>query len=343
MKTKQNKKKKVIVICVTIVIVFVIGRAILLNISKSNKEEKNTSSTTKLVETKVSTQTIQKTLTASGQIMTSAEENLSLTTSKYFSTMCVEEGDSVLEGENLLQYTDGTFLTAPYDLVVESYSVPTSGKICTSSNFIKVENAKTLNMKLSINESEIAQVKAGQNATITVNAVKDKTYTGTISKIDSIGTYSSSGSTFSVTIQFENDGNIKIGMSASCTVVLQEATDCIAVPIVAIQTNGNTKYVVVVKDNGETENVNVATGISNDSYVQILSGLDGSETIKMLEITSNSERSYRANSSTGGGMNGNRRNSNGQGGNFGGAPSGGNFGNSGNSRPSGNMQPGGAQ
>lgn len=335
MKTKQNKKRKVIIICSFIVIALIVAIAFTVNSTETNKVEKNTSSTTKLVEAQVSTQTIQKTLTASGEIKTSSEESLSLTTTKYFSTMCVEEGDSVLEGENLLKYTDGTYLIAPYNLVVGSYSVPTSGSICTSSNYIKVENAKTLNMKLSINESEIALVKIGQNATITVNAVEDKTYTGTIKKIDSIGTYSSSGSIFSATIEFENDGNIRMGMSASATIVLEEATDCIAVPISAIQTNGSSKYVIVVKDNGETENVTVETGISNDNYVQILSGLDGNETIKMLEITSNVERSYTSNSSSGGGMSGNRKNSGGQSGNFEGIPGGES---QGSSKPSGSMQ-----
>ena len=328
MKTKQNKKRKVIIVCSLLAIASIVAIALSINISSSNKEEINTTSTTKLVETKASTQTIQKTLTASGEIKTSSEENLSLATSKYFSTMCVEEGDSVLEGENILKYTDNTYLTAPYDLIVESYSVPTSGNKCTSSSYVKVKNTKILNMKLSINESEIALVKVGQNATITVNAIENKTYTGTIAKIDSIGTYSSSGSTFSATIQFENDGNIRIGMSASCTVVLEEATDCIAVPISAIQTNGSKKYVLVVKENGETEEVTVETGISNDNYVQIKSGLNGNETIKMLEITSNAERSYRSNSSLGGGMNGSRRNSNNQGSNFGEMPGGNGFGGS---------------
>ena len=326
MKTKHNKKKKVIIICSFVAIALIVAIALYVNISNSDKKEKNISSTTKLVETNVSTQTIQKTLTASGEIKSSSEENLTLDTAKYFSTMCVEEGDSVLAGENILKYTNGTYLTAPYDLIVESCSVPISGNICTSSNYIKVQNAKTLNMKLSINESEIALVKPGQNATITVNAIENTTYTGTITKIDSIGTYTSSGSTFSATIEFENDGNIRIGMSASCTVVLEEATDCIAVPIAAIQTNGSNKYVIVVKDNGETENVNVETGISNDNYVQIISGLNGGETIKMLEITSKAERSYTSNSSSGDRMNGNRRNPNNQGGNFNSMPSGGSSG-----------------
>lgn len=281
---KINKKKKYIIISGIILTIIIASIIATIIINKSKNAE--TSSSTSLVETQVSTQTIQKTLTGSGQITTSDTEKLTLTTTKYFSTMCVEEDDTVKAGENILKYTDGTYLTATYDCVISSYSVPETGKICTSSNYVQVKNVGTLNMTLSVNESEINSISVGQSVSITVNAIENKTYTGTITKIDSVGTYSSSGSTFTATIEFANDGNIKIGMSASCTIILEEADNCIAVPIAAIQTSGSNKYVIVVKNDGTTENVNVETGISNDSYVQIKSGLSGNETIQMLKTTS---------------------------------------------------------
>lgn len=291
---KSKNKKKIILWSIAIIIIIAIVIVVLINKSKKSEES---GSTQTIVETQASTQTIQKTLTGSGQIVTSNTEKLKLTTTRYFSTMCVEEGDIVSEGENILKYTNGTYLTAPYDCIISSYSVPSTGSICTSSNYVEIENTKTLNMTLSINESEINSVKVGQAATITVNAVEGKTYEGTITKIDAIGTYSSSGSTFTATIEFENDGNVKLGMSASCEVVLQEAKDCIAVPIAAVQTTGDSKYVIVVKEDGSTENVNIETGISSDNYVEVKSGLDGSETIQMLQITSSSKRSYSSSSS----------------------------------------------
>ncbi len=281
---KINKKKKYIIISGIILTIIIASIIATIIINKSKNAE--TSSSTSLVETQVSTQTIQKTLTGSGQITTSDTEKLALTTTKYFSTMCVEEDDTVKAGENILKYTDGTYLTATYDCVISSYSVPETGKICTSSNYVQVKNVGTLNMTLSVNESEINSISVGQSVSITVNAIENKTYTGTITKIDSVGTYSSSGSTFTATIEFANDGNIKIGMSASCTIILEEADNCIAVPIAAIQTSGSNKYVIVVKNDGTTENVNVETGISNDNYVQIKSGLSGNETIQMLKTTS---------------------------------------------------------
>ena len=58
--------------------------------------------------------------------------------------MCVEDDDTVKAGENLLEYTNGKYLTAPYDLVVIDKSVPEADNKCTSSNYIEVSNLSTL-------------------------------------------------------------------------------------------------------------------------------------------------------------------------------------------------------
>ena len=80
-------------------------------------------------------------------------------------------------------------------------------------------------------------------------------------------------------------------MSAVCSITIEKAENCIAVPIEAVQTKDNQKYVVVVKENGETENVDIETGISNDSYVQVKSGLSGGEKVQVIEtVTTNSSK-----------------------------------------------------
>lgn len=160
---KKKNKKKIIVILI-IAVILIIGITIFINIK--NKEEQSNSSTTQIVEVLASTQTIENTLTSSGQISSSATNKIYLSTSKYFKTMCVEEDDTVLEGENILQYSNGTYLTAEYDCVISSYVVPETGSICTSSNYIEVKNLKDLTMSLSINESEINSVKVGQSVEI---------------------------------------------------------------------------------------------------------------------------------------------------------------------------------
>lgn len=305
----KNKKTKKVLLIIAIIIVFIIG-ILIGNVVASNKqnEKTTTSKTTQVVEKEVGTQTIENTLTSSGEISSSDTEKLTLSTSKYFTTMCVEKDDTVLAGENILQYSNGTYLTAEYDCLISNYSVPETGSKCTSSNYVEVQNLETMTMNLQVNESEINKVQKGQEVEIKLSALDDTKYTGTIKSVSSVGTYSSSGTTFLAVVEFENDGNAKICMSASCTIVLEKAENCIAVPIEAVQTNNNQKYVVVV-ENGNTKNVNIETGISNDSYVQVTSGLNGGEKIQMIQTTTNSNsgsgtRNMNFGSGASGGMSG---------------------------------------
>lgn len=291
-KTKKSKILIIILFVITILVSFFIGK-------QANSSIASSTTTTQIVETTVSTRTIEKTLSSSGEISASYTEELSLSTSKYFKLMCVESGDAVKEGANILQYSNGTYLTAPYNCVISSYSVPETGKICTSSHYIKVQNLDSLSMTLSINESEINSVKVGQEVSIVLGADETKTYVGEITKIDSIGNYSSSGTTFTAIVTFKNDGNVKIGMTASCTVTLEKQENIMAIPIAAVQSDEDNKYVIVVKEDGTTQNVTIETGISDDSYVQIINGLSGTETIQMLQTTSSSTSSRSSKNSSG--------------------------------------------
>lgn len=291
---KKKNKKPLVIFLVILVVVEAIG--IWYFWAASNKSTTNT--TTTVSEKQVSTQTIEKTLTASGEIETTSTQKLSLTTTKYFKTMCVEENDEVKQGENILQYTDGTYLTADYDCLISSYSVPETSAICTSSNYVEVKSLDSLQMTISVDETEIVYLTKGQSVEITISALDDKKYSGTISKINELGTYASSGTTFTATVTLENDDNIKLGMSASSTVVLQKVENVIAVPVEAIQTKQSEKYVVVVNGDGTTTDTTVTTGISDDEYVEIKSGLSGNEKIQVVTSSTTSTGTSSSSSSS---------------------------------------------
>lgn len=277
----MKKFKKIFLVIVLIVIVstitFFIGKQIGLNTDVS------TTNTT-IEEQEVTKRTITKTLTGSGEIQPATTEKLEIDTTKYFETMCVEEDDIVNEGENILKYSDETYLVAPYNLVISSYSLPNTGSKATSSNYIEVKGLTDLTTTLSINENEIANVSVNQEVEITLTADTSKIYTGTITKIDGIGTYSSSGTTFSATVSFQNDGSAKLGMSVSCTINIKELTDVLTVPISAVQTTNNKKYVLVV-ENGETKEVEIQTGLSDDEYVEVTAGLLEGQIVQITTTT----------------------------------------------------------
>lgn len=288
-----RKFKKLIPTIILMIVVslssFLVGKKVGLNTDTS-------STNTKIEEVTVEKHTISKTLTSSGEIEAKTTKKLSLSTSYYFSSLCVEEDDLVKKGANLLQYTNGKYLTAPYDLVVTKINVPSAKKKATSSHYIKVARVDRLLVSIDVNESEISNIHVGDQAEIVLTADSSKTYTGKISKISPVASYSSSGSTFPTEISLKNDGNMKIGMSASCTIKIKELKDVIAVPISAVQINGSKRYVVVVDHNQEKE-VAVTTGLSDDEYVEIKQGLSGGETIKVVTITK--ENTYRSQSRSG--------------------------------------------
>ena len=290
-------KKKLLIILVLALIVgaFFIGRQVGLNTEESKTK-------TVIKEETVSEQTIKKTLTASGQVTAKTTENLELDTDKYFSTMCVEVDDTVNAGENILEYTDGTFLTATYDCVILSINVPETEDECTDENYIQVSNLDTLIATISVNENEINDLQVGQEVEIVLSA-NESTYTGSITKIDSVGSYASSGTTFSATVEFENDDTIKLGMGVSCTIILEEATNVICVPIDAVLENSEGKeYVVKVNDDGTTEDVIIETGIADDSYVQVKSGLSLNDKVQIeTEYTESTESSSENSSGFGSG------------------------------------------
>ena len=187
----KNKKLRKSLAIIAIIVVFIwgifAGKAIetngLVNLEASSSES------TQIVEVTVGTQTIENTLTSAGEIVASDTEKLELSTSKYFKTMCIEENDIVKKGENILKYSNGTYLTADYDCLIISYSVPETGNKCTSSNYVEVQNIETLKLNISVDETEINKIEKGQEVEIKLSALDNKTYTGKITSVNQAGTY----------------------------------------------------------------------------------------------------------------------------------------------------------
>lgn len=282
----KKKNKMLWSICVCILILVGIIYAYLSN--ETTTQASATSKTTTTKEVEVSKQTITNHLTSSGEVISNVTETLELNTYRYFKEIYVEENDFVEEGANILKYTNGTYLVAPYNCVITKLSIPEeSGDRCTSLHNIEIQSTNELAINISIEEEDIAKVKVGQEVSITINAYEDKTYTGTVKKINQIGTYASNGSSFSAVVTFANDGEVKIGMSGSCEITLEKAENVISIPIEAVQTKENEKYVVVKNEDGSTKNVIITTGISNDAYVEVTSGLTGNEIIEMTLQTTN--------------------------------------------------------
>ncbi len=183
--------------------VFFLGRQVGLN------EEQESTNIVK-TEEKVSTQTIKKTLTSSGSVASKTTEKVALSTSKYFEAMCVEVDDTVSKGDKILKYTNGTYLKAPYDCYIVELNIPNEEGKCLNSHYVKIQSKNILTVSMSVSEENIDKISIGQEAKITISAL-EKEYTGYVTHIGS----TASNGKFTIDIEFENDGNVKLGMTSS--------------------------------------------------------------------------------------------------------------------------------
>ena len=300
----MNKKKinpiVVIIIVLVLVLIGILYFGLRGDLGATSNEE-NILETDATIVT-VSRQNIENTLSSSGQISSELEEKLTLHASYYFEELLVDTNVYIEEGTNIVEYTNGTYLEAPYDCVLTSYNLPNEDEQCTTSHYVQLQSISALTMTLSISENDINKVSIGDEVDITITATGE-VITGYITKLSEIGTYSSSGSTFTAIVGFANNGNLKIGMSATCEIIFETAENVISIPLEAIQEENGTKYVIKVNSDGTEENVTVEIGIENDAYVEIKSGLSEGDQIEMIESENESSFggfNFGGNSSRGG-------------------------------------------
>ena len=269
------KKKVNPIVIMIIILLIVLGIIIYLYVKPTNTSSLDTdtsnSTTSEITTANASIQTIENTLSSSGQIESALDEKITLHASYYFEELLADENVYIEEGTNIIEYTNGTYLTAPYDCVIISTNLPNEDEVCTSSHYIEIKSIESLAMSLSISESDINKVEIGDVVDVTITSTNEK-IEGYITSISEVGTYSSNGSYFSAVVTFDNNGNLKIGMSATCEIIIERAENVVAVPLEAIQTSDEGKYVIVV-DGNSTSEVAVETGISNDAYIEIKSGI----------------------------------------------------------------------
>lgn len=140
-------------------------------------------------------------------------------------------------------------------------------------------------VSINVDELDILSVKVGQTASITLDALEGQEFEGTITSVASTATSGNSSAKYPVEITLTKTSDMKLGMSASATLHIDEANDAVLIPVNALQEKGSSTFVYTGKDdNGNlTDEVEVETGLSNGSQVAVTSGLKEGDTVYYLK------------------------------------------------------------
>ncbi|TDQ00556.1 efflux RND transporter periplasmic adaptor subunit [Labedaea rhizosphaerae] len=161
----------------------------------------------------------------------------------------------------------------------QSASGSGSASSSSSSGFIVITNLKALVVDTSVAEIDVSKVKAGQTATVTLNALPDDPVQAKVSSVDLTPTTSGSVVSYGAKLTLTNPPkDLRPGQTASVVITVAEARNALTVPAAAVQTTGDTSTVTVV-ENGRDVPRQVQVGLRGESTVQITSGLTEGENV----------------------------------------------------------------
>ena len=191
--------------------------------------------------------------------------------------------------QNLQDTMNNYTVTAPISGTIIEKDAKVGDAVKTGDTLCIVYDLSYLEMNINVDELQISSISVGQQVQITADAVPDKTYVGTVTRVSMKGTSNGGTTTYPVSIRIDDTDGLRPGMNANAEIVVAEAKNALVVPNAAVVRGS---YVLVTKDSPSAANADTAmeapegfvyvpvkTGVSDDDYTQIVSGIQEGDTI----------------------------------------------------------------
>lgn len=152
-------------------------------------------------------------------------------------------------------------------------AMPNVGDLVTpGSEAFRIDDLQHLSVEIQITEIDITKVALGQDATLVFDAIPDKTYQGTVTKVALAGDIVQGVANFNVTVELTDaDSSVKPGMTAAVNITVSNITNVLIVPNRAIRVINGVTTVYVLK-NGISTPVTISLGASSDTNSEVTAG-----------------------------------------------------------------------
>ena len=191
--------------------------------------------------------------------------------------------------QNLQDTMANYTVTSPISGTIIEKDAKVGDAVKSGDTLCVIYDLSYLEMVINVDELQIGALSVGQKVQLTADAVTDKTYVGTVTRVSMKGSSSGGTTTYPITIRIDNTDGLRPGMNANAEIVVAEASNALVVPNAAVIRGG---YVLVSKKSPSAANavedmdapegyvyVKVETGVSDDSYTEIKSGLQEDDTV----------------------------------------------------------------
>ena len=176
--------------------------------------------------------------------------------------------------ENYQAASEG--IKAEFDGVVTEIGVVEGSDVARGTKLVTLKSVDDVVVRLNVNKYDIINIEEGQSATV---AIKNKDYTGKISRIERMTKDSGQNTGIGVEVKLdEPDSDIILGIEAKAKVNTADLAEVLRVPTLALWEDEEGSFVFVASD-GKAVKTAVETGVRNDDMVQIVSGINPGDVV----------------------------------------------------------------
>lgn len=157
-----------------------------------------------------------------------------------------------------------------------------------NNTLMQLPNLSKLKTEININEVDISYITRDLRVEVKPDAFSDSTFTGRVIHVANLAVNKDQNSNIKVfpveILLDQTHKDLLPGLTVSCRIVIDEIEDVQYIPLEALHTEGNIKYVYRRKG-GEYERVEVQTGLTNSDYVIITDGLKRNDHVALIDPT----------------------------------------------------------
>ncbi len=236
--------------------------------------------------------TQQAAITTAEQALRSAEATLALKQSQYDQAKAPARSEDIRAQEANVESAvaseaaayaalEKTILRSPIAGIVTAKNVEVGEIVSANAVAVSVMSQGVYKIEASVAESDIANVRVGNRADVTLDAYQDVHFDATVTAVDPAEVIIEGVPTYKVTLNFlKKDERIRSGMTANTDIITAEVSGAVLVPSRALYSKDDKRYVKVSDGQGGVVERMVVVGIKDgEGNTQVVSGVEEGDVI----------------------------------------------------------------
>lgn len=176
-------------------------------------------------------------------------------------------------------------LFSPIAGIVVSVDQPNAGvNVSPANNIASIINPQSVYFRSKIDQEDVNKIKVGISAKVKIDSYPEESIDSKVTNISFTPIIGESSTVYQVKFELNSDNKnsdlkYRLGMDGDAKIILSEAKNVITLPLEAVYSKNDSKYVLVKTDDNKIIKKDVKTGIESDIEIEITEGLNDNESV----------------------------------------------------------------